>query len=92
MNILGNILQPLNQCNYQNNFNNLLNTTQYVFIIFYFYIKKKLFFFFFRNINITFIQREDVVIEATQMNNDHLIAQTMAVLAAKHRYVFQKQK
>jgi hypothetical protein len=26
------------------------------------------------------------------MNNDHLIAQTMAVLAAKYRYVFEKKK
>jgi nucleoside recognition membrane protein YjiH len=46
------------------------------------YIPKKKFRFF-RNVNITFIQTD----EATQINNDHLIAQTMAVLAAKHRYV-----
>lgn len=26
------------------------------------------------------------MMEVTQINNDHIIAQTMAVLAAKHRY------
>jgi hypothetical protein len=50
--------------------------------MFDFYITKQNVFFF-RNVNITFIQTD----EATQINNDHLIAQTMAVLAAKHRYV-----
>jgi len=53
-----------------------------MFIIFYFNITNLNFFF--RNINITFIQTEGVI-EATQINNDHIIAQTMAVLADKHR-------
>ncbi|CAF0960464.1 unnamed protein product [Adineta ricciae] len=37
------------------------------------------------NINITYIHTENIM-EITQMTNDHIIAQTMAVLAAKHRH------
>lgn len=35
--------------------------------------------------NITFIRSEENI-NVSQINNDHLIAQTMAVLATKHRY------
>jgi hypothetical protein len=52
-NILGNILQPINQSDHRN--------------------------------NIDFIQVAGMI-EVTQMNNDHLLAQTMAVLAAKHQH------
>ncbi|CAF0866676.1 unnamed protein product [Rotaria sp. Silwood1] len=37
-----------------------------------------------QNVNVTFYQPESVV-EVMQMNNDHLITQTMAALAAKYR-------
>lgn len=41
---------------------------------------------FHRNVNITFAHAE-TIIETTRMTNEQIIAQTMALLASKHRYV-----
>lgn len=73
--ILGNILQSINRSNQRTHL-----YTQYEFGFFFCYFEELEIF---RTINIIGSQ-SDGILQTTQMNNDQLLAQTMAILAAKH--------